>query len=111
MASIKECIEDGHLKLANGKSIPVISGACNQHRELPLDHGMPVGTGFVGDTKVQVLRDTGCSSAAVRDSLVQSGQMTGDVHTCVLIDGTVRQFPIARIQVDTPFYEGEIEAI
>jgi hypothetical protein len=38
-------------------------------------------------------------------------QLTGKEHYCVLIDGTIRRFPIARIQVDTPYYSGEVEAM
>ena len=45
IASIRECMEDGQLKLANGEFIPVISGACNH--ELPLDHWTPVWGGFI----------------------------------------------------------------
>ena len=77
--------------------------------------------GQVGDKQVQVLRDTGCSSAAIRSDLVRPEQghfytpwpeqLTGDVHLCRLIDGTLRRFPIARVRVDTPYLAGEIEAM
>ena len=30
---------------------------------------------------------------------------------CLLIDGTVQKFPIARVSVDTPYYKGELEAM
>ena len=30
---------------------------------------------------------------------------------CVLIDGTVRKFPVARIQVESPYYIGEVSAL
>ena len=56
-------------------------------------------------------KDTGCSSAAVRRDLVQPEQMTGKVHICKLFDSSLRQYPIARIHVDTPYYKGEVEAM
>ena len=72
---------------------------------------MPVSKGYVGDRKVEVLRDTGCSSAAIRSDLVRPEQLTRDVHLCKLIDGTLGKFPIARVSVNTPYIEGEIEVI
>ena len=65
----------------------------------------------MGDKLVQVLRDTGCSSAAIKSDLVRPEQLTGDVHLCRLIDGTLRRFPIARVKVDTSYLTGEIEAL
>ena len=79
--------------------------------QLPENHNMPIREGYVGGRRVEVLRDTGCSSAAIRVGLVRPEQMTGEVHTCVLIDGTVRKFPLAKVQVDTPYYVGEVECM
>ncbi|XP_069107370.1 uncharacterized protein [Argopecten irradians] len=75
------------------------------------DSGMPVQLGYVGDHPVQVLRDTGCSSAAVREALVKPDQMTDGELSCILIDGTERKFRLAKIDVDTPFYVGELEVM
>ena len=108
---IKDCIVDGQLKLANGQSVPVASGICDKHPERVNDDSMPVVKGYVGQQLVDVLRDTGCSSAAVKEDLIKEEQLTGEEHWCVLIDGTIRRFDIAKIFVDTPFYTGEIEAM
>ncbi|XP_033726122.1 uncharacterized protein LOC117315829 [Pecten maximus] len=75
------------------------------------DSGMPVQLGYVGDHPVQVLRDTGCSSAAVREALVNPDQITDKELPCILIDGTERMFRMAKIDVDTPFYVGKLEAM
>ena len=72
---------------------------------------MPICEGLLNNRKVQVLRDTGCSSAAVKMSLVNKHQLTGNDVTCTLIDGTQRRFPLARIQVNTPYFTGEVEAM
>ena len=108
---VEQHVVDGCLKLDDGTSIPVETGACDMHRETPDGHNMEVCDAFLGDTQVRMMRDTGCSSAAVRTSLVRDDQLTGKVHLCILIDGTARTFPIARIQVDTPYFVGEIEAM
>ena len=109
--AITQCTEGESLRLTNGMSLPFVSEACDQHSKISLSQNMPVEVGYIGNQRVRVLRDTGCSSAAVRASLVAPDQMTEKVHLCVLIDGTIRRFPIAKLQVDTPYLTGEIEAM
>ena len=75
------------------------------------DRNMPVVEGYMNDIKVNVLRDSGCSSVVVRRDLVKSEHMTGESQKCVLIDGTVRRFPIATVFVDTPYYRGKVRAL
>ena len=111
LSQIQDCIEDGQLKLANGQFIPIASGICDKHPKQENNDGMPVVNGYVGKHLVKVLRDTGCSSAAIKEDLVEQDQLTGKEHWCVLIDGTIRRFDIARVFVDTPFYTGTIEAM
>ena len=66
---------------------------------------------YVGDQRVKVLRDTGCSTEAIRAHLVKPEQMTGETHMCVLSDGTICHFQIARVNADTPYYVSEPEAM
>jgi len=77
-------------------------------RNCKLDN-MPVAEGLVNGKKVSVLRDSGCPSAVVKRELVDS--LSGKVQTCVLVDGTIRKFPVATVFIETPFYTGEIEAL
>ncbi|XP_072022821.1 uncharacterized protein [Amphiura filiformis] len=72
---------------------------------------MPITQGMVDDNLVTVLRDSGCSTVVVRRSLVSNSQLTGEYKTCVLIDGTIRRVPVAIIDVNTPYYVGEITAL
>ena len=74
---------------------------------------MPVVSGRLvkGNRAVSVLRDTGCSTCVVKSGLVDADQLTGAQQSVVLIDGTVRQFSVARVLVDSPFYVGEVEAL
>ena len=37
--------------------------------------------------------------------------MTGKHMYCALVDGSIKMFPLAKIQVDTPYYTGSIEAM
>lgn len=43
--------------------------------------------------------------------MVNSDQMTGESQLCVLIDGTVRRVPVAKVYVNTPYYVGNVEAL
>ena len=85
-----------------------MNGATGKPHELDR---MPTQQGLVNGEKVLMLRDTGCSSAAVSRELVRDEQMMKEVRTCVLIDGTERQFQMARVYVDTPYYTGSVEAM
>ena len=72
---------------------------------------MPVTCGKVSGIDVSVLRDTGCSGAVVKSSLVKQDEMTGENKACRLIDGTVLHVPIAIIHVDTPYITGQIKVM
>ena len=56
-------------------------------------------------------RDSGCSTAVVRRSLVPEDKLTGQEERCILIDGTVRRTLVARIHISTPFYTGMTKAV
>ena len=72
---------------------------------------MPVTEGYIGAIKVSVLRDSGCNSVIVKEELVQKEQLTGKSISCTLADGTKRKFPVANIEVDTPYFKGQVEAL
>ena len=99
--------EDGLVELACGHKLPVLSAACSSEDV----RKMPVTSGMIGDHRVSVLRDSGCGGVAVRKDYVAEDQLTGKTMPCLLIDGTVRKFPVARIFVDTPYFTGEVEAM
>ena len=80
-------------------------------RKTKLFSRMPVKEGLVGTKRVSVLRDSGCSGAVIRKSLVSDKQMTGRYKWCVLIDGSVHRYPTAKVTIDSPFYIGDVEAL
>ena len=57
------------------------------------------------------MRDSGCDGVVIKQSLVEESQFTGKTKTCLLIDRTVRRFPIAVIDVDTPYFVGKVSAL
>jgi len=72
---------------------------------------MPVADGLLEKQPVRVLRDTGCSTVVVRRSLIPEENLTDQEERCILIDGTVRQTPIARIFIGTPYFTGTTTAV
>ncbi|XP_022088287.1 uncharacterized protein LOC110977995 [Acanthaster planci] len=84
--------------LSCGHTLPVVSAACTDGDR------MPVKEGYMGQKRVLVLRDSGCSTVVVRRDLVQDSQLTNLLQKCVFLDGTVRTCPVAEVTLDTPFY-------
>ena len=95
MGKLQSSVEDGKLRLADGAEIPVLLGACKSVALMPRRNNLPMSEGYVGDKKVTVLRDTSCTSAVVRRSLVTMDQMTDKKWSCALIDTTIRRLPVA----------------
>ncbi len=93
--------------LGCGHKLTVLTAACEQGQE----NKMPVTDGMVGNKSVEVLRDSGCSDVVTKEDLVDKDQFTGGMKTCVLIDGTEKVFPVAKIHIDTPFYIGDVHAV
>ena len=80
--------------------------------EVSLDNDeLPCTSGFVGDSKVVVMRDTGCSSVIVKRDLVSDSKITGNQAYVRAFDGTVRKYPMVKVDVDTPYFVGKVEAI
>lgn len=95
--------------LSCGCVVPFIAEACSLGRTYSAR--MPIAEGHLFGHKVMVLRDTGCSTVVVRRSLVPDNCLTGETVLCGLIDGTLRQNPVAKISVESPYLKGEVNAI
>ena len=78
---------------------------------MALINGLPVTKGFVGDTSVSVLRDTGCNGVIVNKDLISDEQFTGEEGTLKTVDLREIKAPVAKVTIRTPFYEGEVRAL
>lgn len=67
---------------------------------------MPICAGELNNHSVKVLRDTRCNGVIVRRSLVYDDQLTGDHQVCVLADGSRIERPIAKVNINTPYFVG-----
>lgn len=107
---LAHALEGPQIELKCGCFLPVIADACritenSRRRRMPVLHGR------VNSQEVTVLRDTGCSAVVIRRSLVNESQMTGRTEKCILIDGTVRIFPVANIFIESPYFTGTTNAM
>ena len=72
---------------------------------------MPTAVGTVNGKEVRVLRDTGCTGVVVRRSLVSDGQMLNKQSGVTLINNYKQRCPMARINIDCPFFRGTTDAL
>ena len=67
--------------------------------------------GTVNGKEVRVLRDTGCRGVVVRRSSVSDGQMLNKQSGVTLINNYEQICPVARINIDCPFFRGTTDAL
>ena len=103
------------VELSCGCKVPIVAGAMSPEGQRKLEHWhtqkTPCCVGTVNGVEVIALRDTGSTTCVVKTELVRPEQMTGSYELCMLIDGVVKQFPTATVEIDTPFYKGHAKAL
>ena len=72
---------------------------------------LPTAVGTVNGKEIRVLRDTGCTGVVVRRSLVSDGQMLNKQSGVTLINNYNQRCPMARINIDCPFFRGSTDAL
>ncbi|GFO48116.1 hypothetical protein PoB_007462100 [Plakobranchus ocellatus] len=97
-------VEDSMLKLASGKSVPVMTNcAALRDPEKTRSLGLPVLKKEIGDT--------GCEGVVVRKQLVDTSQLTGECCLLLRIDNTALLAEKAVISLRTPFLSGEVKVL
>nr|XP_037270745.1 uncharacterized protein LOC119162962 [Rhipicephalus microplus] len=72
---------------------------------------MPSVEGEVLGNPVRVRRNTGSNTAIIRRNLVPKQRLTGESSRVLLIDGSAREVPEAKISVNSPYFKGEMTAL
>ena len=69
----------------------------------------PICRGRINDVDVDVMRDSAVQLRVwfVTD-LVREAQKTGTTSLCMLIDRTVKRYPTAIVELDTPDLSGRV---
>ena len=86
-------------------------GAYNGACMAEIKDNLPVLSDKIGGKKMKVLRDTVCSGAIIRRKLVDETDFTGEMRHIMTVDRSIKRAPIAKVEVDTPFYVGTAEAL
>lgn len=92
----------------NGLQVDVTSTGSSGLR---VKTNLPISLGYVSGREVSMLRDTGCSGIVVKQELVRDEQMTNEEQDCMLADGSIVKVDVAEVEIDTPYYVGETEAL
>ena len=72
-------------------------------------HGsLPICGGTVNGFQVSVLRDSGATTAGVRQALVREDQYLDKQQEVVTFGGNREVFPLAKVDVDTHFFSGSL---
>jgi len=98
-----QCMLADTLVLKCGCKLPIVADACR----VTARDNMPVTNVCLNGKAVNVLRDSG----VIRRNLIEDSQLTGVELKCILIDGTVRRVPVAKVTLDTKYFKGETEAV
>ena len=133
-----EVPQEGTAKDGNQNTEPMVCGACliltdvvnysqattNEREVVKTSLGSPIKVssvsslsemstvqGFVGEKRVEVLRDTGCSGVILSKDLVPESAYTGRSQTMVMVDYSSRVVPEVKVSIDTPYYKGEVLAL
>lgn len=72
---------------------------------------MPIDSGLLCGHDVKVLRDTGCSTVVARKCLVPEQCFTGKERMVKLANGQVYKYPVAEIEVESPYFSGKTTAV
>ena len=81
-------------------------GACHFPRSR-----LPTAVGTVNGKEVRVLRDTGCTGVIVNRNLVSENQFIGKECGVTLINDSQQKCPVARININCPFFSGTTDAL
>ena len=95
--------------------LPVVAGALSPDGQLKLKQWqtqmVPCSRGSISGTKTIVMRDIGSTTCVVKKSLVKPEHMTGLYELCRLIDGVVKRYPTAMVELDTPYFSGRTKVL
>ena len=99
-------VDQKNVKLECGCNWPIVVGSCTNECT-----NLPMFDGFVNETPVRALHDTGCSAIVVKRSLVRPADMTGQLKLMVMIDRTMLRVPTAMCHIRSQIYTGIAEVL
>jgi len=90
---------DGEVKFSCGCMLPVVAGALSLDGQLKLKQWqtqmVPCSRERINGKRTIVMKDPGSTTCVVKKSLVKPYEL------CMLIDGVVKRYPTAMVELDT----------
>nr|CAB3263334.1 uncharacterized protein LOC108950802 [Phallusia mammillata] len=108
------CDKVGHIaKDCYSRALPPVrmSSAAACSMEGVQESNLPLREGVVNNQTVTVLRDTGCTGVLVDRKFVHDDQVSDRPGFLSLADGSVVSAEVANMEVNTPYFTGEVEAL
>ncbi|KAH9365088.1 hypothetical protein HPB48_010611 [Haemaphysalis longicornis] len=99
-------VSDGSEERKRGKKIHVV-GAITTFATKTVQ----VVEGKWSGKTITVLRSTGTSTVVVRTDLVREEEFTREAKPVYFMDGSMRELPVAEIEVETPYFSGSVTAL
>ena len=72
---------------------------------------LPLGTGKVGENKIEIIRDRVYNGVTVRREFVNKEDFTNDMSHVIVVDCSLKKLFIAKIKVDALYFTGVTKAI
>ena len=96
------------LQLKTAEKIKLLNGVL---MEAEIKDNLPIMSGYVRNKNVEVLRDSGCNEVIFKRELKVDAHFIAEMVYMITVNRTLIRALIARIEVNTPFYTGTMEAM
>uniref|UniRef100_A0A2C9LFL8 Uncharacterized protein n=1 Tax=Biomphalaria glabrata TaxID=6526 RepID=A0A2C9LFL8_BIOGL len=66
---------------------------------------------FINNVPIKAIRDSGCNTLVVRADLIEAQYYRGYTRKVELADGSIKEFKVFKVFIETPFYTGHCEGV
>ena len=103
--------EDNHT-IMNGEKYGICKNSCRRIDKIyNCRYRLPTSPCLLNNQETTLLRDTGCTGVVVHKRLIKEGQYTGINKLILMIDGSIKRVPVAKVNLDCAYFTGEVEAM
>ena len=95
----------------DGKRLLVCSKDCPAPIKIINCRNLPTAECILNDQEAILMRDSGCTGVVVHQKFVKPEDYTGHNKLVLMVDGSVKTVPVAKVKIDSPYYQGVIDAM
>ena len=97
--------------MRDGRNYKICKPGCRTLVGVYNCHKLPTCSCQLEGKDVTMLRDSGCTGVVVHQKFVKPEQYTGQHKLILMIDGSVKKVPVARVNINSPYYQGKVDAM